>query len=64
MAELLLAKGADPNARDKRQHTPLHWADEDGYIKAVEILSAAANQSSHARRIIERRGGDGPQRTD
>ncbi len=36
--ELLLAHGADPNARNKYNYTPLHWAAKHGHVKSAEIL--------------------------
>jgi cytohesin len=35
---LLLASGADVNARDQRQQTPLHWAAHEGNKDAAELL--------------------------
>jgi Ankyrin repeats (3 copies) len=35
---LLIDKGAELNARDDRQQTPLHWAAESGQFESVELL--------------------------
>ena len=37
----LLEAGADPNARDKYDYAPLHWAAIDGHAKVVEALLKA-----------------------
>ncbi len=40
MAELLIAKGADVNAKDKDGGTPLHWAAKNGHKDVAELLIA------------------------
>ena len=39
--EALLAKGADPNAREAREQTALMWAAAEGHTPIVETLLAA-----------------------
>jgi hypothetical protein len=41
VARLLLAAGADPNARDWTGHTPLYWARRRGITPLVELLERA-----------------------
>ena len=36
--DALIAGGADPNARDERDRTPLYWAVENGYREVINAL--------------------------
>lgn len=49
IVELLLAFGADPNARDQGDNaTPLHYAAERGWIESVKLLvEAGADVNAH-----------------
>ncbi len=38
LARLLMEKGADPNARDELQQTPLHWAAQAGRTELARLL--------------------------
>jgi cytohesin len=38
VAELLLELGADPNARDNDDNTPLHIASKSGHVEVAEML--------------------------
>ncbi len=38
LARLLIEKGADLNARDNHQQTPLHWAAKKGHTDTVRLL--------------------------
>ena len=40
VVKALLAKGADPNVRDKRQLTPVHLAAESGVLDIVKVISS------------------------
>ncbi|HEV3083500.1 MAG TPA: ankyrin repeat domain-containing protein [Gemmataceae bacterium] len=37
-AKAALAAGADPNARDQWQRTPLHWAAANGHTELARLL--------------------------
>ena len=41
--ELLLDLGADPNAKDNYDWTPLHWASHYGKTEAIELLLKAGS---------------------
>ena len=38
VVELLIAQGADPQALNTYDYTPLHWAAKHGHLKSVQIL--------------------------
>ena len=40
IVELLIAKGADINAKDDSEWTPLHWAADEGHKEVAEFLIA------------------------
>jgi hypothetical protein len=40
IAELLIAKGADVNAKEQDGYTPLHWAARNGHKEIAELLIA------------------------
>jgi len=44
LLELLLDYGADPNAKDIGGHTPLYWANANGFEKGVALLRAHGGQ--------------------
>lgn len=46
-AELLLAAGADANARDAFQRTPLHWASRAGNSQLVRSWHCPAGRGAH-----------------
>lgn len=41
LLRLLLPRGADPNRRDERGRTPLHWACRHSLLQVIEVLLAA-----------------------
>ena len=44
VVQLLLENKADPNAKNKWDYTPLHWAAKHGHIESAEILLKAGAQ--------------------
>ena len=38
VVEFLISKGADVNAHDKEQLTPLSWAEQKGYREVADML--------------------------
>ena len=44
VVRLLLENGANPNAKNKYDYTPLHWAAKHGHIQSAEILLKAGAQ--------------------
>ena len=52
---LLIRAGADVNARDKDDMTPLHYAARDGYVRMTDLLLAA-----DARMDVQNKDGDTP----
>lgn len=61
-AKLALANGANANARDHHQNTPMHWAIITGNLDLIHLLidSAAGRRQDHADRIAEERKHKGP----
>lgn len=43
-ARLLLQKGADPDAKDSTERTPLHWAATNGYLELGQLLLTGEHQ--------------------
>jgi ankyrin repeat protein len=56
----LLENGADINATDAFQETPLHFANWTGHPETAQLLENAAKQQSHAGRVTEERKDKGP----
>ena len=50
VVQLLLENKADPNAKNKWDYTPLHWAAKHGHIESAEILLKAGAQLDVANR--------------
>ncbi len=48
VVELLLNAGADPNASNAFEYTPLHWAAKHGHIASAEILLKAGARPDSA----------------
>jgi ankyrin repeat protein len=48
LLRLLLPRGADPNRRDERGRTPLHWACRHALLSCVDALLAAGAEPQSA----------------
>ena len=38
VVRFLIVKGADVNAKDDEDHTPLHWSAREGHLEVVQAL--------------------------
>lgn len=54
--KLLLQKGANPDAKDSTERTPLHWAATNGYIELGRMLLAGSYQSKPNINATQNRG--------